>query len=59
MPVLPELHVPPETVELKVVEPLTQIPCVPLSVPAEAVEAVTVTVLVAVASEQPPAPALV
>ena len=35
MPVLPELHVPPETVELKVVEPLTQIPCVPLNVPAE------------------------
>jgi hypothetical protein len=58
IPVLPELHVPPETVELKVVEPLTQIPCVPLSVPAEGA-AVTVTVLVAVASEQPPEPALV
>ena len=58
IPVLPELHVPPETVELKVVEPLTQIPCVPLSVPAEGA-AVTVTVLVAVAFEQPPEPALV
>ncbi len=46
IPVLPELHVPPEAVELKVVEPLAQIPWVPLNVPAEG-EAVTVLAPVA------------
>ena len=58
MLVLLELHVPPETVELNVVEPLTQIACVPLSVPADGA-ALTVTVLVAVAFEHPPDPVFV
>ncbi len=46
-------HEPPFTVEEKVDVPFTQISCVPLSVPADGV-AVTVTVRVAVAFEQPP-----
>ncbi len=49
---------PPVMVEVKVDVPLTQMPCVPLSVPAEGV-AVTVTVRVAVALEQPPVPVTV
>ena len=51
-------HVPPETVEAKVVVMLAQISCVPLSVPAEE-GVVTVTVRVAVASAQPPVPGTV
>ena len=46
---------PPVMEELKVVVPLTQILWFPLSVPAVGA-AVTVTVLVAVVSEQPPVP---
>ena len=58
-PVLPELQVPPVTVELKVVLPPTQIPWVPLNVPALGA-AVTVTVRVAVTlEEQPPVPVTV
>jgi len=49
---------PPVMVEVKVDVPLTQMPCVPLSVPADGV-AVTVTVRVAVAFEQPPVPVMV
>ena len=49
---------PPEMVDAKVDVPFTQMPCVPLSVPAEGV-AVTVTVRVAVALEQPPVPVTV
>ena len=51
-------QLPPLTVEANVVVPLTQMLCVPLSVPAEA-GAVTVTVLVAVALAQPPVPGTV
>jgi hypothetical protein len=49
---------PPEMVEVKLDVPFTQMPCVPLSVPADGV-AVTVTVRVAVAFEQPPVPVMV
>jgi hypothetical protein len=45
---------PPLTVEVKAEVPFTQMVWVPLRVPA--VVAVTVTVLVAVAFEQPPVP---
>ena len=55
-PILPEVHVPPEIVELNDVMPLEQIACVPFSVPGEGL-AVIVTVLVAVVSEHPPVPA--
>ena len=48
---------PPLTVDAKVDVPFTQIFWVPLRVPA--VMAVTVTVLVAVASKQPPVPVTV
>ena len=51
-PVLLELHVPPVPVVVNVVVVAEQIPCVPLTVPAFGA-AVTVTVLVAVASGQP------
>ena len=51
-------QLPPDTVEVNVVVPPTQIPCVPLRVPADA-GAVTVTDLVAVAFAQPPVPFLV
>jgi len=57
-PVLPDDHVPPLTVELNVVVPPKQTDVVPLSVPVDG-GAVTVTVLVAVASAQPPVPATV
>ena len=49
---------PPEIVDAKIDVPFTQMPCVPLSVPAVGV-AVTVTVRVAVALEQPPVPVTV
>ena len=49
---------PPEMVDAKIDVPFTQIPCVPLSVPADGV-AVTVTVRVAVALAQPPVPVTV
>ena len=49
---------PPEMVDAKIDVPFTQMPCVPLSVPADGV-AVTVTVRVAVAFEQPPVPVMV
>jgi hypothetical protein len=49
---------PPEMVDAKVDAPFTQMPCVPLSEPAEGV-AVTVTVRVAVALAQPPVPTTV
>jgi hypothetical protein len=52
------LHAPPALLELNVVVPLTQTAWVPLKVPAFGA-AVTVTVLVAVASEQPPVPVTV
>ena len=52
------VQLPPATVELNVLVPATQIDCVPLSTPAVG-EAVTVTVLVAVASEHPPVPVTV
>ena len=52
------LQLPPDTVELKVLVPATQIDWVPLSVPAVGA-ALTVTVLVAVASEHPPVPVTV
>ena len=48
---------PPLTVEVKAEVPFTQMVWVPLRVPA--VVAVTVTVLVAVAFEQPPVPVTV
>ena len=59
-PVLLELQVPLALApaELKVLEPPTQIACVPLNAPADG-DAVTVTVLVAVAFEQPPVPVTV
>ena len=56
--VLLELQLPPETVELKVVVLPTHISWSPLKVPAN-VGVLTVTVLVAVALEQPPEPAIV
>ena len=49
---------PPEMVEVKVDVPLTQMPWLPLRVPAVGV-AVTVTVRVAVALAQPPVPVTV
>jgi hypothetical protein len=49
---------PPVMVDAKIDVPFTQMPCVPLSVPADGV-AVTVTVRVAVAFEQPPVPVMV
>ena len=49
---------PPEMVDAKIDVPFTQIPCVPLSVPADGV-AVTVTDRVAVPFEQPPVPVMV
>ena len=57
-PIVPEAHVPPETVDEKVVVPVSQIVCVPLKVPALG-GAVTVIVLVAVALVQPPVPTTV
>ncbi len=51
-------QVPPETVDVKVVVPATQMAWLPLRVPGEG-GAVTVTVRVAVALVQPPVPALV
>ena len=57
--VVPDVHAPPVLPLLvKVVVPLEQMACVPLSVPALGV-AVTVTVLVAVALLQPPVPVTV
>ena len=53
-----EDHVPPFTVEERVVVPLEQIASVPEIVPAEG-GAVTVTVLIAVASAHPPVPVTV
>ena len=50
---VPELQVPPDTVDVKVVVPLTQMACVPLKVPAVG-GAVIVTATVAVTAEQPP-----
>jgi hypothetical protein len=52
------LQLPPATVELNVLVPATQIDWVPLNAPAVGA-AVTVTVLVAVASEHPPVPVTV
>ena len=49
---------PPVTVEVNVDVPLTQMPWLPLRVPAEGA-AVTVTVRVAVALAQPPVPTTV
>ena len=58
-PVEPDVQAPPEfPLLVKVVEPVEQIPCVPLNVPAFGA-VVTVTVLVAVALEQPPVPVTV
>ena len=58
-PVEPDVQVPPAFPSVvKVVEPVEQIPCVPLNVPAFGA-VVTVTVLVAVAFEQPPVPVTV
>jgi hypothetical protein len=51
-------HEPPFTVEEKVDVPFTQMPWIPLIVPADGV-AVTITVRVAVAFEQPPVPVTV
>ena len=56
--VLELVHVPPLTVEESVEVPAEHIAVVPLIVPAEGA-AVTVTVLVAVAFEQPPVPVTV
>ena len=58
MSVLSEDQLPPDCVELKVVVALTHTVCVPLKVPALG-GAVTVTVRVAVALEQPPVPVTV
>ena len=49
---------PPVAVDAKIDVPFTQMPWIPLSVPAVGV-AVTVTVRVAVAFEQPPGPVTV
>jgi len=51
-------QLPPETVDVRMVVPATQIACVPLRVPAEGA-AVTVIVRVAVALAHPPVPATV
>ena len=57
--VFDEVHAPPAfPSDVKVVEPLLHIVCVPLNVPAFG-GAVTVTVLVAVAFAQPPVPVMV
>ena len=56
--VLLDVQVPPLTVEAKVVVVPTHIACVPDKVPADGA-AVTVTVLVAVASAQPTVPVTV
>ena len=54
-----EVHVPPAfPFEVKVVEPVLHIACVPLNVPAFGA-VVTVTVLVAAAFAQPPVPVTV
>ena len=56
---VPEDQVPPASpFEVKVVEPLLHIACVPLIVPALGA-AVTVTVLVAIAFAHPPVPVTV
>ena len=55
---VPEDQVPASPSEVKVVEPVLHIACVPLIVPAFDA-AVTVIVLVAVASAQPPVPVTV
>jgi len=58
-PVDPDVQVPPTLpLVVNVTEPLEQIDCVPLNVPTFGT-AVTVTVLVAVAFEQPPVPVTV
>ena len=58
-PVEPDVQAPPELpFEVKVVEPVEQIACVPLNVPAFGAM-VTVTSLVAVTFEQPPVPVTV
>ena len=57
-PVDPDVHAPEPPSDENVVVPLEQIPCVPLNVPAFGA-VVTVTVLVAVAFEQPPVPVTV
>ena len=56
--VVAEDHVPPEIEAVKVVVPLEQMEVVPVIVAAVGA-AVTVTVLVAVAFEQPPVPEIV
>ena len=57
--VFEEVHAPPASPsDVKVVVPLLHIACVPLIVPAFGA-AVTVTVLVAVASAHPPVPVTV
>ena len=59
IPVLFEVQAPPAApLDEKVVVPATQMFCVPLSVPAFG-DAVTVTVLVAVAFAHPPVPVTV
>ena len=58
-PVASEVQAPPAApLDEKVVVPATQMVCVPLTVPAFG-DAVTVTVLVAVAFEHPPVPVTV
>ena len=57
-PVEPDVHEPASPFDVNVVEPVEQIPCVPLNVPAFGA-VVTVTSLVAVAFEQPPVPVTV
>ena len=56
--VSPLVHVPPPTVDVNVVEPVEQIACVPLNVPALGA-AVTVTTVDAVSFAQPPVPATI
>ena len=51
----PLIHIPPLTVEVNVVEPVSHIACVPLNVPALGA-AVTVTTVDAVSFAQPPVP---
>ena len=59
IPVEPEVQTPPTSpLEVKVVEPVVQIVCVPLNTPAFGA-AVTVTVRVAVTVVQPPVPVTV
>ena len=55
---VPEDQVPASPFEVKDVEPVLHITCVPLNIPAFGA-AVTVTVLVAVAFAQPPVPVMV